>query len=98
MSEFDILREAAGQDGLYPMFAGMVQAVVSAQEMSDHAKVHRLRELSAALNKVIDAQHTSHERSGEYVRAAGDGGHEGRRTAIVFVDEGAIDRERGGEK
>ena len=68
MSDFEILREAAGQDGLYPMFAGMVQAVVSAQEMSDRAKVQRLRELSAALNKVIDAQYTSYERSGEYAR------------------------------
>lgn len=68
MSDFEILREAAGQDGLYPMFAGMVQAVVSAQEMSDCAKVQRLRELSAALDTVIDAQHTSYERSGEYAR------------------------------
>ena len=68
MREFEILREAAGQDGLYPMFAGMVQAVVSAQEMSDCAKVQRLRELSAALDTVIDAQHTSYERSGEYAR------------------------------
>lgn len=68
MRDFEILREAAGLDGLYPMFAGMVQAVVSAQETSDHAKVHRLRELSAALNEVIDAQYTSYERSGEYAR------------------------------
>lgn len=68
MNEFKILREAAERDGLYPVFAGMVQSVVSAQEMSDHAKVHRLRELSAALNEVIDAQHTSYERSGEYAR------------------------------
>lgn len=56
MNDFKILREAAERDGLYPVFAGMVQSVVSAQEMSDHAKVHRLRELSAALNEVIDAQ------------------------------------------
>ena len=68
MSDFDILREAAGQDGLYPMFAGMVQTVISAQEMSDVAKVQRLYELSAALNQVIAAQHTSYERSGEYAR------------------------------
>lgn len=68
MNEFKILREAAERDGLYPVFAGMVQSVVSAQEMSDHAKVHRLRELSAALNEVIDAQYTSYERSGEYAR------------------------------
>lgn len=95
MSDFEILREAAGQDGLYPMFAGMVQAVVSAQEMSDRAKVQRLRGLSAALDTIIFAQHTSYERSGEYARAAGDGGHEGRRTAIVFVDEGEIRRARG---
>ena len=59
MNDFKILREAAERDGLYPVFAGMVQSVVSAQEMSDHAKVHRLRELSAALNEVIDAQYTS---------------------------------------
>lgn len=65
MNDFKILREAAERDGLYPVFAGMVQSVVSAQEMSDHAKVHRLRELSAALNEVIDAQYTSYERSGE---------------------------------
>ena len=68
MREFEILREAAGQDSLYPMFAGMVQAVVSAQEMSDRAKVQRLYELSAALNQIISAQHTSYERSGEYAR------------------------------
>lgn len=68
MNDFKILREAAERDGLYPVFAGMVQSVVSAQEMSDHAKVHRLRELSAALNEVIDAQYTSYERSGEYAR------------------------------
>lgn len=57
MNEFEFLREAAGQDGLYPMFAGMVQAVVSAQEMSDRAKVQRLRGLSAALDTVIAAQY-----------------------------------------
>lgn len=68
MNDFKILREAAERDGLYPVFAGMVQSVVSAQEMSDHAKVHRLRELSAALNEVIDAQYTSYERSGECAR------------------------------
>lgn len=68
MNEFELLREAAGQDGLYPMFAGMVQTVVSAKEMSDHAKVQRLRELSTALNQVIDAQYTSCERSGEHER------------------------------
>ena len=54
MNEFEILRDAADRDGLYPVFAGMVQAVVSAKEMSDHAKVQRLHELSAALNTVID--------------------------------------------
>lgn len=68
MNEFEFLRDAADRGGLYPVFAGMVQSVVSAQEMSDHAKVHRLRELSAALNEVIDAQYTSYERSGEYAR------------------------------
>ena len=68
MSDFEILREAAGLDDLYPMFAGMVQAVVSARETSDRAKVQRLYELSAALNQVISAQHTSYERSGEYAR------------------------------
>lgn len=68
MNDLEFLRDAAERDGLYPVFAGMVQSVVSAQEMSDHAKVHRLRELSAALNEVIDAQYTSYERSGEYAR------------------------------
>lgn len=68
MNELEFLRDAADRDGLYPVFAGMVQAVVSAKEMSDHAKVQRLRELSAALNEVIDAQYTSYERSGEYAR------------------------------
>ena len=68
MNDFKILREAAERDGLYPVFAGMVQSVVSAQEMSDHAKVKRLRELSTALNQVIDAQYTSYERSGECAR------------------------------
>ena len=57
MNEFEFLRDAADRGGLYPVFAGMVQAIVSAQEMSDRAKVQRLRELSAALNKVIDAQY-----------------------------------------
>lgn len=56
MNEFEFLRDAADRDGLYPVFAGMVQAVVSAKEMSDHAKIQRLRELSAALDTVIDAQ------------------------------------------
>ena len=56
MNEFEFLRDAADRDGLYPVFAGMVQAVVSAKEMSDHAKVQRLRELSATLDTVIDAQ------------------------------------------
>lgn len=68
MKEFEFLRDAADYGGLYPAFAGMVQSVVSAQEMTDHAKVQRLRELSAALNQVIDAQYTSCERSGEYAR------------------------------
>lgn len=68
MNDLEFLRNAADRDGFYPVFAGMVQAVVSAQEMTDHAKVKRLRELSAALNQVIDAQHTSYERSGEHER------------------------------
>lgn len=68
MKEFEFLRDAADRGGLYPAFAGMVQSVVSAQEMSDRAKIQRLRELSVALNQVIDAQHTSYERSGEYAR------------------------------
>jgi hypothetical protein len=68
MNEFEFLRDAADRGGLYPAFAGMVQAVVSAKEMSDHAKVQRLRELSAALNQIIATQHTSYERSGEYAR------------------------------
>lgn len=68
MKEFEFLRDAADYGGLYPAFAGMVQSVVSAQEMTDHAKVQRLRELSAALNQVIDAQYTSCERSGEHER------------------------------
>lgn len=54
MKEFEFLRGAADRGELYPVFAGMVQAVVSAQEMTDRAKVKRLRELSAALNQVID--------------------------------------------
>nr|DAE70215.1 MAG TPA: hypothetical protein [Caudoviricetes sp.] len=66
MKEFEFLRDAADYGGLYPAFAGMVQSVVSAQEMTDHAKVQRLRELSAALNQIIAAQHTSYERSGEH--------------------------------
>lgn len=68
MKEFEFLRDAADYGGLYPAFAGMVQSVVSAQEMTDHAKVQRLRELSTALNQIIAAQHTSYERSGEYAR------------------------------
>lgn len=68
MNDLEFLRDAAERDGLYPVFAGMVQAVVSAQEMTDHAKVKRLRELSTALNQVIDAQYTSCERSGEHER------------------------------
>ena len=68
MNELEFLRDADDRDGLYPVFAGMVQAIVSAKEMSDHAKVQRLRELGAALDTVIDAQHTSYERSGEYAR------------------------------
>lgn len=68
MNDLEFLRDAAERDGLYPAFAGMVQAVVSAQEMTDHAKVQRLRELSTALNQVIDAQYTSCERSGEHER------------------------------
>ena len=68
MNDLEFLRNAAERDGLYPVFAGMVQAVVSAKEMSDHAKVQRLRELSATMDTVIDAQHTSCERSGEHER------------------------------
>lgn len=68
MNDLEFLRYAADRDGLYPAFAGMVQAVVSAKEMSYRAKVQRLYELSAALNQVISAQHTSYERSGEYAR------------------------------
>lgn len=68
MNDLELLRDAADRDVLYPVFAGMVQAVVSAQEMTDHAKVKRLRELSTALNQVIDAQYTSCERSGEHER------------------------------
>lgn len=68
MKEFEFLRDAADRGGLYPAFAGMVQSVVSAQEMTDHAKVQRLYELSAALNQVIAAQYTSCERSGEHER------------------------------
>lgn len=70
MNAFEFLRDAADRGGLYPAFAGMVQTVVSAKEMSDVAKVKRLRELSTALNQVIDAQHTSCERSGEHARAS----------------------------
>ena len=54
MNDLEFLRDAADRDGLYPVFAGMVQAVVSAKEMSDHAKVQRLHELSAALDTIID--------------------------------------------
>lgn len=68
MNDLELLRDAADRDVLYPAFAGMVQTVVSAQEMSDHTKVKRLRELSAALNQVIAAQHTLYERSGEHGR------------------------------
>ena len=54
MNDLEFLRNAAERDGLYPTFAGMVQAVVSAQEMTDHAKVKRLHELNDALDAVID--------------------------------------------
>lgn len=54
MNDLEFLRDAADRDGLYPAFAGMVQAVVSAKGMSDHAKVQRLHELSAALDTIID--------------------------------------------
>lgn len=56
MNDLEFLRDAADRDGLYPVFAGMVQAVVSAKEMSYRAKIQRLRELSSALDTVIDAQ------------------------------------------
>lgn len=68
MNDLEFLRDAADRDVLYPVFAGMVQAVFRAKEMSDHVKVQRLYELSAALNQIIAAQHTSYERSGEYAR------------------------------
>lgn len=68
MNDLEFLRDAADRDSLYPAFAGMVQAVVSAKELSSRAKIQRLYELSAALNQVISAQHTSYERSGEYAR------------------------------
>lgn len=68
MNDLEFLRDAADRDVLYPVFAGMVQAVFRAKEMSDHVKAQRLRELSTALNQVIDAQYTSCERSGEYAR------------------------------
>lgn len=68
MNDLEFLRDAADRDVLYPVFAGMVQAVFRAKEMSDHAKIQRLRELSAALDTVIDAQYTSCERSGEHER------------------------------
>lgn len=68
MNDLEFLRYAADRDGLYPAYAGMVQAVVSAKEMSDHAKVQRLHELSAALDQIIAAQYTSCERSGEHER------------------------------
>lgn len=54
MNEFEFLRDEADRGGLYPAFAGMVQSVVSAQEMSDVAKVQRLHELNDALDTVID--------------------------------------------
>ena len=57
MNEFEFLRDAADRDCLYPAFAGMVYAVVSAKEMSYRAKIQRLRELSAALDTVIDKLH-----------------------------------------
>ena len=62
MNELEFLRDAADHGGLYPAFAGMVQTVISAQEMSDVAKVQRLYELSAALNQVIDERFTQNER------------------------------------
>lgn len=68
MNDLEFLRDAADRDVLYPVFAGMVQAVIRAKEMSDHVKAQRLRELSTALNQVIDAQYTSCERSGEHER------------------------------
>ena len=61
MNEFEFLRDAADHGGLYPVFSGMVQTVVSAQEMTDHEKVKRLRELSAALNQVINMTYSMHE-------------------------------------
>lgn len=57
MNEFEFLRYAADRDALYPVFAGMVQAVVSAKEMSNRAKIQRLRELGAALDTVIYAKY-----------------------------------------
>lgn len=58
MNDFEFLRDAAARGGLFTAFAGMVQTVVSAQEMSDHAKVQRIKKLGAVLDKIIDGQYT----------------------------------------
>lgn len=54
MNDLEFLRNAADLDVLYPVFAGMVQAVFRAKEMSDHVKAQRLHELNDALDTVID--------------------------------------------
>lgn len=54
MNDLEFLRNAADHGILYPVFAGMVQAVFRAKEMSDHVKAQRLHELNDALDTVID--------------------------------------------
>lgn len=54
MNEFEFLRNAADHGVLYPVFAGMVQAVSRAKEMSDHVKAQRIHELNDALDTIID--------------------------------------------
>lgn len=56
MNDLEFLRDAAARGVLFPTFAGMVQTVVSAQAMSDHAKVQRIKKLGAVLDKIIDGQ------------------------------------------
>lgn len=56
MNDLEFLRDAAARGVLFPAFAGMVQTVVSAQAMSDHAKVQRIKKLGAVLDKIIDGQ------------------------------------------
>ena len=54
MNDLEFLRNAADLGILYPVFAGMVQAVFRAKELPDHVKAQRLHELNAALDTVID--------------------------------------------